>query len=61
MDFFEENELLAFLATINQLFILAAGPVVDSSLALAHNLEIEMRVQHPTFGAWAYGDLHTPG
>ena len=58
MDFFEENKLLPFLASFNQLNVRAAGLVVDPSLGLAHNLKVEARVQYPASCARADGDLH---
>lgn len=55
----EHNVLLTLLATVHQLLLLAAGPVVHTGLCLAHNLHVETRVQHPTACARADGGLHS--
>ena len=59
MDFFEQNVLLAILASCNQMFVLAAGFIIYPRLSLTHNLVVESRVQNPTFCARSQGNLHT--
>ena len=59
MNSFEQNLLLPILTTINQVRVLAAGPIVDTCLSLPHNLVPESRMQDPTSCARSEGNLHT--
>ena len=58
IDFFKQDKLLPFLASFNQMLLLAARFAVYTRLRLTHDDVVEPRVQHPASCAGTEWSLH---